>query len=322
MIINFTKKYNFKTNSIFSFFKLSFLKFLIFNLLSLTIFFILFFSPQIMAQQISVGFCSDFLPFSYSSTFNEIKNNIYYNAFVLLNLNISQSTSFGILIQRNTFNPFQPNSISFSLSFNKDFFTISDSLKVEISDDFSTIFPYFENLTSILLDFYPIFFFFISFKNPIYIQPLFSALIDIPKEETFENIRINLETGFYIYQMSIGLSFYYDKILYNFDIEQDPFVYDKLETYDIALVIKYVPTFTLFGFIVNIGYSYNDLLTQTPANYIHQFLYTKVKLIFTITSFKIEPSFGYLIYSVYSSNIASLNNMNRLYYSLTISYIF
>lgn len=307
MKIKFTKRY-----------KIIFLL----NILIISILFLTTFSNYIFAQQIAIGANYGFLPFGYSSSFTSIKNNTYYNAFLLFSFNLSQNFYLSFNIERNTYNFYQPNFFSIGLSYNKGFLTIDQRFKVEISDSFTNIFPYFENFTSILLDFYPLLFFFLSINNPIYIQPIFSSTVELPKSDTFEKYDINTEIGFYIYQLSIGLAFKYDSILYNFDTSSNPVEYNILTTYDLAFMIKYVPTITAFGFIIGLGYSFNDLKTVSSMHYIHQYIYAKANLIFTLDHFKIEPIFGFLIYSFYSDNITDISKMSRLYVGANLSYKF
>lgn len=294
----------------------------ILNILITLFFFLTIFSNIAYSQQINLGFDYGFLPFQYSNSFTSIKNNIYYSAFIFLELKLNENSFFSINYERSTFNIFQQNSLSFGFSYLKDFLFFNQNIKVNFSDDFKNLFPYFESQTSILLDFYPIFFFFIGLNNPLYIQPIFSSLVQLPKDDTFELFKLKSEIGFYIYQLSIGLFFEFDKILYNFDNSVNPVKYNRLLTYDLALMIKYVPTFTLFGFTFALGYSYNDLNTILNLHYIHQYLYAKAKLIFNIEHFKIEPSFGYILYSFYSSNINDISKMARLYAALSLIYIF
>lgn len=317
MTIKFTKINNLKKNFRFSFIITIVLYFLIISILLLTSF-----SHQLYAQQISIGFYSDFLPFPYRTTFTSITNNSFYNAFIFLGLNILEKNLIGIQIERSTFNSFSPNSISFIYVFNKDFFSLHQIIKILLQDDITELFPYIECKTNFYFDFYPLLFFCFGFEYPLYIQAIFSSVIDIPMENTFEKLKAEIEFGFYFYQLSVGLDFFYDSKLYNFDIDQDPIKYDKLQTYDISLAIKYIPTFTLFGFILNLGYSYNDLTTQTPERFLHQYIYTKIKLMFKFSGFSIDPAFGYLIYSIVSDNITNVSKMIRLYYSISVSYSF
>ncbi len=284
----------------------------------LTIFLITVSYP-IFGQQLSTGFISDFLPFSYSSSFNSITDNSYYLGFFLFSFNASKEITIGFLLERSTFNPFEPNSLSFVFIYNKDFLSITTSFKSLFQDSIDSLSPYFLIMTNIVLDFYPIFFISFEISNPLYLQNLFASLVNIPSSDTFEDISINGEFGFYLYQLSIGAIFTYETKLYNFDIANQPIAYDKLTSYDLAISIKYIPTFTVFGFCINIGYSYNDLLT-TSSHYIHQLIYTRLKLIFKFLNFQIETGFGYLIYSICSSNITDLTQMVRLNYSISLSY--
>jgi len=289
----------------------------------ITCLFFLTISPNIIfAQQITLSFDYDFLPFQYSNSFTSIKNNSFYNTFLSFSINLNQNLSLSFLLGRNTCNFKQPNFFSFGFSYIKDFLTFEQRFKVELSDSLNNIFPYFENFTSILLDFYPVLFFFLSISNPIYIQPIFSSIVELPESDTFEKYDINTEIGFYIYQLSIGLAFKYDSLLYNFDTTSTPFLYNKLITYDLALMIKYVPTITAFGFILALGYSYNDLKTVSSLHYLHQYIYSKAKFIFTLDHFKLEPAFGVLIYSFYSDNITDITQMSRIYFGLNLIYKF
>lgn len=310
MNINFAKKYKFNINFML-------LKFLIFVILFLTIF-----GSTIFAQQIGFGFNYDFIPFQYTNISNSIKTNNFYDGFLFFIFKVSDNQSFGFLISRCTYNPNQPNSLSINFNYIGKFISISEYFKLMVSDSINNIFPYFENRFNILFDLYPIFYIDIDIQNPIYIQNIFYSLSKIPDTDTFEKYRFFIETGFYIYQMSIGLSFYYNILRYNFDIENEPITYNKLQTYDGALVVKYIPTFTLFGFEVNFGYSYNSLTTKDNTNYIHQYIYAKARLIFNLNHIKIEPNFGYLIYSIYSNNITDLSQLSRLSLGFSLSYIF
>jgi hypothetical protein len=307
MKIKFTKRYK---------------KIFLLNILITCLFFLTIFPNIIFAQQITLGFDYGFLPFQYSNSFTSIKNNTFYNAILSFSINLNQNLSLSFFFERNTYNFKQPNSFSLGFSYIKDFLTFEERFKVEVSDSFDNIFTYFENFTSILLDFYPLLFFFLSINNPIYIQPIFSSLVELPKSDTFEKYDINTEIGFYIYQLSIGLAFKYDSILYNFDTTSTSINYSKLNTYDLALIIKYVPTITAFGFVLALGYSYNDLKTVSSLTYIHQYIYAKANLIFTLDHFKLEPAFGVLIYSFYSDNITDISEISRLYLGMNLSYKF
>ncbi|MFN3412388.1 MAG: hypothetical protein ACK4YF_09545, partial [Exilispira sp.] len=83
-----------------------------------------------------------------------------------------------------------------------------------------------------------------------------------------------------------------------------------------------LPTFTIFGFALKIGYSYNQLVTTDARSYLHQYIYAKARLVFNFSNIKIEPSAAFLIYSIVSSNITDLSSMNRFFFALTIGYLF
>lgn len=300
--------------------KIQFINFLIFFFIFIT--FLTTFSSLSFAQQISIGFEYGFIPFPYSSSFTSIKNNTYYSAFLSFSFNISKNYSLSFLLERSTFNIMQPNSFSVSFSYFNNFLRFNEKIKVLFSDSISNFFPYFENYISALFDFYPVLFIFFSIKNPFYIQPIFSSIIDLPKSDTFENYDINSEFGFYIYQLSIGLSFEYSEIHYNFDSSNTPIVYNKIIDYDIALQAKYLPTFTLFGFALKLGYSYNQLITTNNSSYLHQYFYAKAGLVFNFSNIRIEPSAAFLIYSIVSSNITDLSSMYRFYFALSAVYLF